>query len=289
MSAISNRKNHSSLYFTVLFAASFFCKAVFAQGYVSTSEVVKEIERALISDKNKGQNYDVYKNNDPKTKDTLVISHEGKTKPFKKSDIEIIVADPKAINTEVREKEKFAYNSLLAGQDEVAVEFYKQVISAEADNKNAKFSLAVVYQRLNQYRQAKNIYYELLKSGYDRKEEIIGNLISIMVDESPKDSVYLLSRLISENPQSSYIIAQSALAFEKVKNYDQAIDLFKKAISIDPNRADYFYNLAVICDKVERYEEALNYYSEVIKKSDLSDQSLPIDQVKKRIDFIRNS
>ncbi len=289
MFAISNRKNRFSLYFTLLFAASFFCKSVFAQSYVSTSEVVNEIERALISDKNKGQNYDVYKNNDSKTKEALVINHEGKTKPFKKSDIQIIVADPKAINTEVREKEKFAYNALIAGQDEVAVEFYKQVISAEPDNKNAKFSLAIVYQRLNQYRQAKNIYYELLKGGYEKKEEIIGNLISIMVDESPKDSVYLLSRLISENPQSSYIIAQSALAFDKIKNYDQAIDLFKKAISIDPNRADYFYNLAVICDKAERYEEALNYYFEVVKKSDLSDQSLPIDQVKKRIDFIRNS
>jgi tetratricopeptide (TPR) repeat protein len=176
----------------------------------------------------------------------------------------------------------------LIGQYEVAIELYKQVIKSEPENLYAKFSLGVVYQKLGQNRQAKTIYYELLKSDAENKEEVVGNLLAILVDESPKDAIYLLSRLTAENPKSSYILAQAAIAYDKEKNYNQAIDLLKRAVICDPNRVDYKYNLAVIYDKTGDYDNAFSLYSEVIKKSNGSDQSIPLDQIRKRVEFIRN-
>ncbi|MDX2083006.1 MAG: tetratricopeptide repeat protein [Rickettsiales bacterium] len=256
------------------------------QSYVDNPQLVQEIEKTLLFDKDSRQQIDFYKPKKNQKKSDIVIDRGDKSFNAESS-VKIIVVDPKTSDSEIREKEKLAYNSALIGQYEVAIELYKQVLNAEPDNYYAKFSLAVVYQKLGQYRQAKTAYYQLLKADVDNKEEIIGNLLAILVDESPKDALYLLSRLTIENPKSSYILAQAALAYDKAKNYDQAIILLKKAIIYDDKRPDYKYNLAVIYDKIADYSSALSLYSEVLKNSDGSDQSIPVDQIKKRIEFIR--
>ena len=264
-------------------------KMAFAEKYVATSDVVREIEKTLLFDNVSRQELNVYKSKENKRKSSMTINHAGeKDTSYTSSDINIIVSDPKTISTDIREKEKLAYNAALIGQYEVAIEIYKQVIKAEPDSIYAKFSLGVVYQKLGQNRQAKSIYYELLKSDMENKEEVIGNLLAILVDESPKDAVYLLSRLTAENPKSGYILAQAAIAYDREKNYTRAIDLLKRAVTASPGRLDYKYNLAVIYDKTADYDNAFFLYSEVIKKSNNSDQSIPLDQIRKRVEFIRN-
>ncbi len=278
------------LLFFVAIALTNPLKSALAENYVATSDVVKEIEKTLLFDKGARQELNVYKPKETRKKNNLVINHGGdsKDKDYSNSDIQIIVADPKVSSSDVREKEKLAYNAALIGQYEVSIELYKQVIKSEPENLYAKFSLGVVYQKLGQNRQAKTVYYELLKSDAENKEEIVGNLLAILVDESPKDAIYLLSRLTAENPKSSYILAQAAIAYDKEKNYSQAIDLLKRAVTCDPNRLDYKYNLAVIYDKTADYDNAFSLYLEVIKKSNGSDQSIPLDQIRKRVEFIRN-
>lgn len=255
---------------------------------VANEDLVKEIEKTLLFDKSATEQIDVYKQkNQIKRKGGLEINH-GDASQDSQSQIDIVVVDPKVTNFDIREKEKLAYNSSLIGQYEVAVEIYKQVISAEPDNKNAKFSLAVVYQQMGQLRQAKEIYYQMLRSDVDNKEEIVGNLLAILVEEAPKDAIYLLSRLTTENPQSSYILAHAALAYDKVENYDQAISLLKRAVLADPTRLDYKYNLAVIYDKTKDYDNAILLYSELVKNSANVGNSIPLEQIKKRIEFLRN-
>ncbi|NBV05664.1 MAG: hypothetical protein EBS06_00305 [Proteobacteria bacterium] len=288
---VKNRPNFLSLFFLIatIFATS--ANLALAENYVDTTEVVKEIEKTLLFDKSSRQQINSYKPKELKKKknNSLTINHSDKD--FTTEDdtkIEIIVVDPKSPNFDAREKEKLAYNAALNGQYEVSIELYKQVLAIEPENNYTKFSLAVVYQKLGQNRQAKTIYYDILKSDYENKEQVIGNLLSILVDESPRDALYLLSRLTAENPQSSYILAQAALAYDKAKNYDQAIALLKQAIIYDPTRIDYKYNLAVIYDKTSEYDNAFSLYSEVLKSGNSVNQSIPIDQIKKRVEFIRN-
>lgn len=88
--------------------------------------------------------------------------------------------------------------------------FYKRT-----KNLYAKYSLAVVYQRLSQFKQAKNIYYELLKGEAENKDEIINNIIVILTEESPREAIYMLTRLTIQNPSRHYLFASMALAYEK--------------------------------------------------------------------------
>lgn len=260
-------------------------KYAVAADYVDTPTVVKEIERTLLFSKSERQQLDFYKTKESGKKngsksDNVSSSDYG-------SELNIVVFDPKNSDSSLRDKEKMAYNYALIGQYEAAIELYKQVIKAEPNNLYAQFSLAVIYQKMNQGRQAKTLYYNLLKSDAENKDEIVGNLLAILVEESPKDAIYILSRLTAENPKSSYILAQAAIAYDKSKNYEQAIDLLKRAVAYDPDRVDYKYNLAVIYDKTSDYRNATSLYSEVLKKDDGSNQSIPFDQIKKRIEFLK--
>ena len=82
----------------------------------------------------------------------------------------IVLVDKVKIDKDVREKEKLAYNSVLVGQYEIAIQMYKEILQKEPQNLYAKYSLGVVYQRLAQNKQSKNIYYDLLKGDAENKD-----------------------------------------------------------------------------------------------------------------------
>ncbi len=243
----------------------------------------------MLFDRESRKKVDFYQKKDSGRESDFTINAGAPEENSKKeSAVNIVVADPKSDNFDIREKEKLAYNSVLIGQYEVAVELYKQVLNVEPDNAYVKFSLAVVYQKIGQFRQAKTFYYQLLKTSPDNENEIIGNLLAILIEESPRDAIYLLSRLTIQNPKSSNILAQAAIAYDKIKNYDQAISLLQKAITIDQENIGYKYNLAVIYDKTAQYEKALDLYSDVAKNYSDSNSSVSLDQVQKRIQSIKN-
>ena len=264
----------------------FFAQKSFADDYVSTNDVVKEIERTLIFDKSSRQQIDFYKKKNLSRKSDIDIGAGNNEKSTSSVKIDMVVADSKVGSASLREKEQIAYNSVLIGQYEVAIELYKQVLEKEQDNSYSKFALATVYQKIGQFRQAKTLYYQMLKSGIENQEEVVGNLLDILIEDSPQDATYLLSRLAVQNPDSPNILAFAALAYNKAKNHDQAISLMQKAITLDSENVDYKYNLAVIYDQTEQYSKALDLYSEVVRKYSDANQSVPIDQVKKRIEFI---
>ncbi len=279
--------------FTVFFALislQITSGAASAESYVSTNDVVKEIEKTLLFDQGSREEINAFaaKKNKPRKSDYTIKAGITDEKSDGPSDMDITVTDSKALNLDVKEKEKLAYNAALTGQYEAAIELYKQVLSIEPDNSYDKFSLAVVYQKIGQFRQAKTLYYQLLKTNPTNQEEIIGNLLSVLVEESPRDAVYLLSRLTVQNPGSAYIFAQAAVAYDRIKNYDQAIILLQKAISIDPTNADYQYNLAVIYDKTSQFQKALDMYANVEQNYSDGNSSVPIEQVRKREVAIRS-
>lgn len=261
----------------------------FAQNSELNDSIVKEIESTLLFDEKSNEEVKFYKKNNSDKKSDLVINRGGSSAKASSVSIKMDIADVKVGSFGIREKEKTAYNASLIEQYEVAIKLYKDVLVSEPNNAYAKFSLAVLYQKIGQLSQAKTLYQDLLKNDPANKEDIIGNLLAILIDESPKDAIYLLSHLATQNPESSYIAAQSALAYDKVQNYEQAVNMLKKAISLQPERVDYKYNLAVTYDKMGDYLKALEAYSDVIKTYDSSSHQLTsIDQIKKRVESIKS-
>jgi tetratricopeptide (TPR) repeat protein len=278
----------SFVFFVVICSLQSVATKALADDLSSNNDVIKQIEKTLLFDKDSREKINVYskKKSAKKSDFTIVAGDANDTASNNK--IEIFVVDPKSENFDLREKEKLAYNAALIGQYEVAVELYKQVIALEPSNIYSKFSLAVVYQKLGQNRQAKTLYRDLLKNNPDNQEEIIGNLLAILIEESPKDAAYLLSRLTTQNPNSAYILAQAAIAYDKNKNYSKAIELLEKAVEIDAQNLGYKFNLAVIYDKTAQSEKAIDFYSQIEQRHSESDSTISIEQVQNRLQTLRN-
>ena len=265
-----------------------------AQDNISNNDIVKQIEKSLIFDKESKQRIDVYKSREPdKISDFTIESGKSQVLTINENNLntkfDIVVVDDKKENFDIKEKEKLAYNSAMIGQYEVSIQIFKQILKDQPNNSYAKFSLASVYQKIGQVRQAKTLYHQLLKSDYENKEEVMNNLFTILIDESPRDTLYLLSKLSIQNPDSTQILAHTALAYEKLKNYDKAISYLLRAINLDEQNLNLKFNLAIIYDKANKIEKALELYTDVVKNYfNNQNSSIPIEIVQKRIETIKN-
>lgn len=276
--------------FTVLSAMAFlqtFSNQSFAKGYESNSAIIKEIEKTLLFDKESREKINVYKKNRSIRKADYTIG-TAPDEAEKNENIQIVIVDSKSGSFDIRKKERLAYNSALVGQYEVSIALYKEVLRAEPQNKYSKFALAVVYQKIGQFHQAKELYQDLLKGDISNQEEVIGNLLAILIEESPQDSLYLLSRLTTQNPRSGYILAQAAIVYDKMKDTEQAITLLTRAIEIEPENIAYKYNLAIMYDKTSQKNKALSLYADVSRDYLPEDHMIAIDQVRDRIKAINN-
>ena len=269
----------------------------------SNSNIFREIERSLIFSQQSTRNADFYRQPDDSDKksDITINAGNGIDKGVSKDKdgnsnsgsptIGIIVVNPKTSDLNIREKERLAYNSSAIDQYEVSIALYKEVLAAEPNNSYAKFSLAVIYQKLGQFRQAKSLYYQLLKSSPEMYQEVITNLLTILIEESPKEATYMLSRLAIENPQSAYIAAQAAIAYDRTKEYSKAILMMRKATNLDSENLLYRYDLAVMYDKSDKSKEASELYNSVVRDYSTENdeqQNIPIEQIKNRIKSIKN-
>ncbi len=256
---------------------------------ISNNILLDNIEKSLIFSKDEAQKI---KFHDRNSEGVLEIN---RAKPqigdilTKNSKLDVKVVNIDNFEHEIKEKENMAYNAALIGQYEVAIQLYKDILKDNPKNSYVKFSLAVAYQNLNQYGQAKDIYNELLSENPDNKQDIISNLLSILVDESPKEAVYFLTRLATQNPSSPYIMAQLALAYEKVGDFDGAIRFLKRSIRLDPQNILYIFNLAVLYDKSNQKIKAIESYQKVLRNYSDNIGLASIDVIEGRIKSLNAS
>jgi len=262
-----------------------------AQIDISNSDLSREIEKSLLFDNQTTEKFDVYNNeygSNLLAEPTIGNADKEDRKKYTPEEMDIVMVDRVKVDKDLREKEKLAYNSVLVGQYEIALELYKEILQKEPKNKYVKYSLAVVYQRLYQFKQAKKIYYELLKEEPENKQEVINNIIAIMIEESPREAVYMLSRLTMQNPQSAHLFASLGTAHERISNFDLAIKNYVKAYELDNQNPSYAYNLGVLYDKNKEYEKAIEMYVNAINNSQYStDNQIATDSVKKRIEKLK--
>lgn len=285
----------TNLLFLIGFSAS--CFAFTKDKEPSNSAIFNEIERNLIFSKQNIGNNAFYESNGRNSEQNAKITIGGEDvvvdeEKENEGGLGITVTEVKASRIKLHKKESLAYNSASIGQYEVAIELYKDVLSKDPKNHNAKFALATIYQKIHQLRQAKILYYQLLKTAPELRNVVTSNLLTILVEDSPKDAAYMLSRLSIEHPKSAFIAAQSSIAYDKMDNARESVKFMERAVRIEPNNLIYRYNLAVLYDKSKNYTDAVVNYSKVIKNYDIKNDeqrnSIPVNDIKERISYLRN-
>lgn len=195
------------------------------------------------------------------------------------------------IDIDLKAKERMAYNQYLSGQYEAAIELYKQIIEIDNSNQYAKFSIAVIYQKLGQNKEAIALYKELLSDKkITNKQEIISNLFLAMSKEKPKETIFILNKLSKQHPDSDYLQAQLAMIYSQENNYNQAILYMEKAREINSSEINYSYNLAIFYDKNKNFKKALELYMLTLKNYDKDlhkNNKIDLTKIQNRIEHIK--
>ena len=205
-----------------------------------------------------------------------------------KKKIDITIKETKEDKRIIALKRK-AFNAMSIGQYEVAVYLYKQVLKQNQNDMYAMLGLATAYQYLGQYVQAKPLYLKVLEA-FPQDQQIMANVLSIIINETPYESTYLVSNIAEQNTNSPLIQAQAGMAYARVKNYQQAINYLRRAVELDQNNIEYKYNLAVLYDLNGNYEQAKFLYNELISfystNADAS-YNLPLAEIQNRLNTLK--
>ena len=179
------------------------------------------------------------------------------SKKVEEFDVEKTERDNKIANLKDR-----AYQAIQLKEYEIAIKLYKEALKLNNKDNFTKLSLATTYHILGQYAQAKPIYIELLPV-FPNSEQLISNLLSIIIQESPYEAIYLLPALANKYSNSAVIQAQTSIAFSSVERYNEAIKYIKNAIYLNEDNVEYKYNLAVLYDITKDYNKAYTSYKDV--------------------------
>lgn len=95
----------------------------------------------------------------------------------------------------------------------------------------------------------------------DNINEIL-NLVKLNKFEEAQNKCEQIQSKLSKNIQ---FLNLYAYIFFNLKNYDQAINFWTKAITIDPKFADGLNNLGNAHSKINKFDEAINYINKALK------------------------
>lgn len=215
----------------------------------------------------------------PEAQQEIAVKHEA-------MGIKIEVKNQKSnLNYELEK----AYNAILTGHAESAIEIYKMVLANDPNNKNALFGLATTYHRAGQLDQARELYGKLLAVD-PRNRDGLNNFLVLLADEAPEAALGQMEALEKRNPSFSPIPAQMAVIYQKLGDANKASEYMFKAVALAPENLTYRYNLAIMLDKQKKYDEAVKLYSQLMEAY-VRGEVIPGNpqKIQERLTFIRSN
>lgn len=184
---------------------------------------------------------------------------------------------------------EMAYEALLSGQTEAAIELYQRTLQASPTNTTALFGLATTYHRLGQLDKARPYYGKLLSIDPKHREGLT-NFLAMVAEESPEEALVEFERLELKNPNFSPIPAQIALIYQKLGDEEKAAVKMAQAVRLSPDNLIYRYNLAIIMDKLGNKIEAASLYKQLIAAFERG-ATIPgsVDEIQERLTFIQSN
>jgi Tfp pilus assembly protein PilF len=231
-----------------------------------------------------------------KTKGKLQVDHAKNTPKNLNDDNASVKHEAMGIKIEIKKPRmdmdyqlEQAYNALVAGQTDAAIDLYKGVLNNEPNNTNALFGLATLYHRAGQIDMARPLYARLLSVNPNHRDGL-NNFLVLLGDESPDEALRQMQELQTRNPNFSPIPAQMALIYQKMGDVDKANEKMMQAIDLAPENLTYRYNLAIMLDKQKKYDEAAKLYAQIVEAYERGDPTPGnIQKIQQRLTFISSN
>jgi len=182
-----------------------------------------------------------------------------------------------------------AYDALIGGHTDTAINIYKNVLANDPNSTNALFDLATLYHRAGQIELARPLYARLLAINPQHRDGL-NNFLTLLTDEAPQEALAQLQDLEKRNPDFAPIPAQLAVIYEKIGYMDKANAQMIHAVELAPENLTYRYNMAIMLDKQGKYEEAAKLYQQIIEAANRGDP-VPgnLQKIQQRLTFISSN
>lgn len=152
-----------------------------------------------------------------------------------------------------------AYAAYQAGNSVEAARLYREVLKADATQRDAWLGLAVIAHGNNQLEPAMDAYRRVLRLEPQNATALAGvSSLSRAAGEPQQES--RLRELLARSPQEADLNHALALVLSGEQRWSEAQPLFFKAHALAPKEPQFAYNLAVSLDHMRKSSLAAQYY-----------------------------
>jgi tetratricopeptide (TPR) repeat protein len=152
-----------------------------------------------------------------------------------------------------------AYAAYQAGNTAEAARLYREVLKADATQRDAWLGLAVIAHANNQLEPAMDAYRRVLRLEPQNATALAGvSSLSRAAGEPQQES--RLRELLARSPQEADLNHALALVLSGEQRWSEAQPLFFKAHALAPKEPQFAYNLAVTLDHMRKSSLAAQYY-----------------------------
>lgn len=157
---------------------------------------------------------------------------------------------------------KDAYAAYQRGDNNAALEKYNRVLADDPQNRNALLARAAINVQRNKSTDAIQDYQTLLIAN-PKDSLAMSSLISV-ASISPSKSESKLKGMIRDEPTSPHLNFALANVYGAQNRWQEAQNLYFKALENNPNNPNYAYNLAVSLEHISKPKVAITYYQRAL-------------------------
>jgi tetratricopeptide (TPR) repeat protein len=151
-----------------------------------------------------------------------------------------------------------------------------QVLSSVPDaGRSAKMfsALGYTYEQQKQYKQAIDAYRRAIELDRDNLDAIRGLAENLMNDGQTDAALEQYKIIADANPEDAQTYLHMAEIYRKSGKFDLALENLKKAESMVQDSIEVPYNMAAVYQAQGRFDEAAQTLSDLLKKTEKSDNS----------------
>jgi tetratricopeptide (TPR) repeat protein len=157
------------------------------------------------------------------------------------------------------------YSFSINGEDQKAIQFFRQAIEKDPKNTMAWNGLGYCHVGLNNPQAAIKAYQQAIKT--DPTDAALHfNLANYYIKLGrQQEAIDSYQQVISLNPSSEPAYFRLGVIYTQLDRLAEGKAAFEKVIRLNPNAAPAFFNIGIAYAKLGRYHEAINANKEVLR------------------------
>jgi Tfp pilus assembly protein PilF len=160
---------------------------------------------------------------------------------------------------------------LMKGEFKTAVDFFNKALQINPTLSEAHNYLGTAYQELGMLDKAEQEYRTAISdSSYKSKELPYYNLARLyFTQDKTKDALYYVQKSIETNPRLVMAHNLEGVIYEKLNDFEKAIESYKAGIKISEEDVNLKFNLAVAYFKNNQYSLAREKFDEIYSSANM--------------------